>query len=62
MSSLEFLKDFVMKRLADTASEEIMGVFKETIGGYEEEIDRQRRLLDVAVKPEAKFRRAGLSY
>ena len=51
MSSVEFLREFVIERLS-TAAEEIFGVFQKTIVEYEEEIKRQRRLLDVVLKPE----------
>ncbi|XP_034547128.1 uncharacterized protein LOC117818380 isoform X2 [Notolabrus celidotus] len=45
MSSIESLRSFVLERLT-AAAEEIFGAFKRTIVEYEEEIDRQRRLLD----------------
>ncbi|KAI9538480.1 hypothetical protein NQZ68_014224 [Dissostichus eleginoides] len=51
MSSVEFLREFVIERLS-AAAEEIFGVFQKTIVEYEEEIKRQRRLLDVVLKPE----------
>lgn len=51
MSSVEYLREFVSERLA-AAPEEIFGLIKQTIIEYEEEIDRQRRLLDNARKPE----------
>lgn len=46
MSSVEYLREFVIRRLT-AAAEEIFGVFQKTIVEYEEEISRQRRLLDV---------------
>lgn len=46
MSSVEYLREFVNRRLT-AAVEEIFGVFQKTIVEYEEEINRQRRLLDV---------------
>lgn len=46
MSSVEYLREFVNRRLT-AAAEEIFGVFQKTIVEYEEEINRQRRLLDV---------------
>lgn len=58
MSSFEYLREFVNERLT-AAAEEIFGVFKKTIVHYEEEIDRQRRLLDVVWKPEIKLLGAG---
>lgn len=51
MSSAEHLREFVSERLK-AAAEEIFGLIKQTIVEYEEEIDRQRRLLDNARKPE----------
>ncbi|XP_029296423.1 zinc finger protein 37-like isoform X2 [Cottoperca gobio] len=51
MSSVVYLREFVNERLS-AAAEEIFGVFEKTIFEYEEEIDRQRRLLDVVWKPE----------
>ncbi|XP_032371169.1 uncharacterized protein LOC116689013 isoform X1 [Etheostoma spectabile] len=59
MSSVEYLREFVIERLT-AAAEEIFGVFKNTIVEYEEEIDRQRRLLDVVRKPEIKLQRIEL--
>ncbi|XP_045889760.1 zinc finger protein 100-like isoform X1 [Micropterus dolomieu] len=50
MSSFECLREFVNERLS-AAAEEIFGVFKKTIIEYEEEIDRQRRLLVAACRP-----------
>ncbi|XP_029296698.1 zinc finger protein 664-like [Cottoperca gobio] len=47
----QYLREFVNERLS-AAAEEIFGVFEKTIFEYEEEIDRQRRLLDVVWKPE----------
>lgn len=46
MSSVEYLREFVNRRLT-AAAEEIFGVFQKTIVEYAEEINRQRRLLDV---------------
>ncbi|XP_073321824.1 uncharacterized protein [Pagrus major] len=59
MSSVECLRDFVSERLT-AAAEEIFGVFIKTIVEYEEEIDRQRRLLDVVLKPQIKLHRIEL--
>ncbi|XP_033474758.1 uncharacterized protein LOC117252159 [Epinephelus lanceolatus] len=50
MSSVEYLREFVSERLT-AAAEEIFRVFKSTIMEYEEEIHRQRRLLDNIWKP-----------
>ncbi|XP_059183145.1 zinc finger protein 773-like [Centropristis striata] len=51
MSSAEYLRQFVNERLT-AAAEEIFGVFAKTIIEYEEELDRQRRLLDNVWKPQ----------
>ena len=60
MSSVEFLKQFVNERLT-AAAEEIFRVLEtNVIVQYEEEIDRQRRLLDIAWKPEIKLHRIGV--
>lgn len=58
MSSFDYLKAFVNARLT-VAAEEIFGVLKKTIAEYEEEIDRQRKLLDDFWKPEIKLNRLG---
>ena len=59
MSTVQSLRTFVNERLT-AAAEEILGVFVKTVFEYEEEIDRQRRLLDVVLKPEIKLHRTGL--
>ncbi|XP_074495256.1 uncharacterized protein LOC141769757 isoform X2 [Sebastes fasciatus] len=59
MSSVEYLREFVNERLT-AAAEEIFRVFKKTIFEYEEEIDRQRKLLDIVWKPEIKLHRIEL--
>ncbi|XP_056247517.1 transcriptional repressor CTCFL-like isoform X4 [Seriola aureovittata] len=59
MSSVQYLREFVNERLT-AAAEEIFGVFEQTIVEYEEEIDRQRRLLDIVWKPEIKLHRTEL--
>ncbi|KAF1389441.1 hypothetical protein PFLUV_G00073460 [Perca fluviatilis] len=59
MSSVQYLREFVIERLT-AAAEEIFGVFEKTIVEYEEEIDRQRRLLNVVWKPEIKLLRIEL--
>ncbi|XP_042277365.1 zinc finger protein 394-like isoform X3 [Thunnus maccoyii] len=56
MSSVQCLRKFVNERLT-AAAEEIFGVFEKTIVEYEEEIVRQRRLLDILLKPEIKLHR-----
>ncbi|XP_026169459.1 zinc finger protein 629-like isoform X6 [Mastacembelus armatus] len=59
MSSVQCLREFVNERLT-AAAEEIFGVFEKTIVEYEQEIDRQRRLLDIVWKPEIKLHRVEL--
>ncbi|XP_039978871.1 zinc finger protein 35-like isoform X2 [Xiphias gladius] len=59
MSSVQYLREFVNERLT-AAAEEIFGVFEKTIVEYEEEIDRQRRLLDIVWRPEIKLHRIEL--
>ncbi|XP_056247546.1 zinc finger protein 397-like [Seriola aureovittata] len=59
MSSVQYLREFFNERLT-AAAEEIFGVFEQTIVEYEEEIDRQRRLLDIVWKPEIKLHRTEL--
>ncbi|XP_076583789.1 uncharacterized protein LOC143319082 [Chaetodon auriga] len=59
MSSVEHLREFVNERLT-AAAEEIFGVFKKTVVEYEEEIDRQRKLLDIVWKPQIKLHRIEL--
>lgn len=54
MSSVEYLREFINRRLA-AAAEEIFGVFRKTIVEYEEEINRQRRLLKIVCKSEMNF-------
>lgn len=61
MSSFDYLKVFVNDRLA-AAAEEIFGVFKKTMEEYEEELDRQRKLLEHFWKPEIKLNRIGTPY
>lgn len=58
MSSFDHLKAFVNERLT-AAAEEIFGVFQKTIVEYEEEIIRQRKMLDDFWKPEIKLNRIG---
>ncbi|XP_047445339.1 myb-like protein X [Mugil cephalus] len=54
----ESLRELIIERLtAAAAEEEIFGLFERTVVQYEEEIDRQRRLLDITWKPEIKLHR-----
>ncbi|XP_018538408.1 zinc finger protein 239 [Lates calcarifer] len=59
MSSVQYLKEFINQRLT-AAAEEIFRVFEKTIVEFEEEVDRQRRLLDIVLKPEIKLHRIDL--
>ena len=58
MSSVQYLREFVNERLT-AAAEEIFRVFIKTVVEYEEEIDRQRKLLETVLKPEIKLHRIG---
>lgn len=58
MSSVEYLREFINRRLT-AAAEEIFGVFQKAIVEYEEEINRQRRLLDIVCKSEMKLPATG---
>lgn len=46
MLSVEYLREFINRRLI-AAAEEIFGVLQKAIVEYEEEINRQRRLMDL---------------
>ena len=59
MSSFGYLREFVNERLT-AAAEEIFRVFEKSIAEYEEEIHRQRRLLDIVWKPEIHLHRIGV--
>ncbi|XP_041849461.1 heat shock cognate 71 kDa protein-like isoform X2 [Melanotaenia boesemani] len=54
MSSVQHLREFISERLT-AAAEEIFTEFEKTIVQYEEEIDRQRRLLDITWNPQIKL-------
>lgn len=49
-----------MNQRLSTAVEEIFGLFETTIAEYEEEIERQRRLLEVVDEPVNQINEAGL--
>nr|XP_019955391.1 PREDICTED: zinc finger protein 850-like [Paralichthys olivaceus] len=59
MASVRCLREFVSERLT-SAAEEIFTVFERTVLEYEKEIDRQRRLLEIVLKPELKLHRTKL--
>ena len=58
MSSVESLREFINQRLT-AAAEEIFTEVEKTIVQYEEEIDRQRRLLEITWRPQIKLQRTG---
>ncbi|XP_008417042.1 zinc finger protein 568-like [Poecilia reticulata] len=60
MSSSQPLRDFIRERLF-TAAEEIFTEFDKTIVQYEEELDRQRRLLEICWKPRTELQRIDLT-
>uniref|UniRef100_A0A3B5QAH0 Zinc finger protein 771-like n=1 Tax=Xiphophorus maculatus TaxID=8083 RepID=A0A3B5QAH0_XIPMA len=59
MSLSQSLRDFVRERLS-AAAEEIFIQFDKTIVQYEEELDRQRRLLEICWKPQMNLHRIGM--
>ncbi|XP_061593462.1 zinc finger protein 391-like [Cololabis saira] len=61
MSLSGSLREFISQRLT-AAAEEIFTEFEKTIVQYEEEIDRQRRLLDITWKPQIKLHRTELQH
>ncbi|KAM9719011.1 uncharacterized protein ACNS7B_020009 isoform 8-T8 [Menidia menidia] len=56
MSSLQHMRDFICQRLT-AAAEEIFTEFEKTVVHYEEEIDRQRRLLEITLSPRVQLHR-----
>ncbi|XP_035999518.1 zinc finger protein 69 homolog [Fundulus heteroclitus] len=56
MSSSQSLREFIRERLT-AAAEEIFTEFDKTIVHYEEELDRQRRLLEISLKPQINLQR-----
>ncbi|KAM4579313.1 uncharacterized protein V3H82_008553 isoform 2-T2 [Fundulus diaphanus] len=59
MSSSQSLREFIRERLT-AAAEEIFSEFDKTIVHYEEELDRQRRLLEICWKPQINLQRIEL--
>ncbi|XP_039466289.1 uncharacterized protein LOC116315380 isoform X2 [Oreochromis aureus] len=51
MSSVQYLREFIKERLT-AVGEEIFSEVQKTIVRYEEEINRQHRLLDISRKPD----------
>lgn len=60
MSKVQSVRDFVNQRLT-AAAEEICGLFERTIREYEDELRRQRTLLDAVLKPQVRVDGTGLS-
>lgn len=59
MSSVEHLREVISERLS-AAAEEIYVVLKTTIVQYEEEIERQRKLLNLVLEPTIPLHRIGM--
>ncbi|XP_041801568.1 uncharacterized protein LOC121612620 isoform X2 [Chelmon rostratus] len=59
MSKVQTLKAFVNQRLT-AAAEEIFERFERTIAEYEEELCRQRKLLDANLNPDVRLHRADI--
>ncbi|XP_070813966.1 zinc finger protein 2-like isoform X1 [Chaetodon trifascialis] len=57
MSKVQMLRAFVKQRLT-AAAEEKFELFERTIAEYEEELCRQRKLLDAVFKPEVRLHKA----
>ncbi|XP_058469246.1 zinc finger protein 41 homolog [Solea solea] len=60
MSSLQFLRNLIFERSTAAAAEEIFRHVERIVVEYEEELDRQRRLLDIVCKPRLKLYRIDL--
>ncbi|MEQ2221316.1 hypothetical protein ILYODFUR_014579, partial [Ilyodon furcidens] len=56
MPSAQSLREFIRERLT-AAAEEIFTEVDKTIVHYEEELDRQRRLLNISWKPQIKLQK-----
>ncbi|XP_014883179.1 zinc finger protein 543-like [Poecilia latipinna] len=61
MSSSTSLRELIRERLT-AAAEEIFTEFDKTIVQYEEELDRQRRLLEICWKPRIELQRIDISH
>ena len=59
MSSVECLRELISERLT-AAAEEIFSLVKKTMVEYEEETERQRRLLDSILNPVVRLHTTGL--
>lgn len=60
MSSAQPLREFIKDRLT-AAAEEIFTEFDKIIVQYEEELDRQRRLLEICLKPQINLQSIGMN-
>ncbi|XP_058505087.1 uncharacterized protein LOC131472195 [Solea solea] len=58
-SSRQYLRHLITERLT-AAAEEIFSAFERTIVDYEEEVNRQRKLLEIVCKPRVKLQRLEL--
>ncbi|XP_029974374.1 zinc finger and SCAN domain-containing protein 2-like [Salarias fasciatus] len=59
MTSVQAFREFISERLTAAAGE-IFTVFEQTIVQYEEEIGRQRKLLEISIKPQISLNRTEL--
>nr|XP_043896364.1 uncharacterized protein LOC122778474 isoform X2 [Solea senegalensis] len=59
MSSRQYLRHLISERLT-AAAEEIFSIFEQNIVEYEEEVNRQRKLLEIFCKPRVELRRIEL--
>lgn len=57
--SADCFREFLNERLA-AAAEEIFRAFRRTVVEYEDEIERQRRMLETFCKAEIRLRRIGV--
>ncbi|XP_051923482.1 zinc finger protein 664-like [Hippocampus zosterae] len=61
MASVQYLRHFVNERLT-AAAEEIFGVFERTLAEYQEELQRQRRMVDTLSGPQIKLHRIEIQH
>ncbi|CAG5896369.1 unnamed protein product [Menidia menidia] len=59
--TVKHMRDFICQRLT-AAAEEIFTEFEKTVVHYEEEIDRQRRLLEITLSPREQLHRIDLKF
>lgn len=58
MSSMQSLRERLRERMS-AVGDDLCSALEDTAVQYEEQIERQRELLDVALKPEVKLYRIG---